>query len=102
MINTKEYITSSGNEWKVHAKNGKVLGTHSTKTDAVKQLQAIEINKHKEELSGKEEREINEKNKKATKKFGKLYDDLTQDEKNRLEEKVIFTSAVSQDLWVVK
>jgi len=45
----KEYITGSGNEWKVHAEDGKVLGTHSSKTDADKQLQAIEISKHKKE-----------------------------------------------------
>ena len=44
----KEYITGSDNEWKVHAEDGEVLGTHTTKSDAEKQLQAIEINKHKE------------------------------------------------------
>jgi len=71
----KEYITGSGSSWKVHAEDGKVLGTHSTKADAVKQLQAIEINKHKKESTNVEEN--------AQKMFGKYYKDLTPEEKKK-------------------
>ncbi|ADM80143.1 hypothetical protein phiAS5_ORF0300 [Aeromonas phage phiAS5] len=43
-----EYIEKRGDEWVVlnHAKT-KVLGTHKTRKEAVDQLQAIEIAKHK-------------------------------------------------------
>lgn len=41
-----EKIVKHGNQWQVKNKKGtKVLGTHSTRKDAVKQLQAIEISK---------------------------------------------------------
>ena len=43
-----EHIEKRGNEWVVLNKDRtKVLGTHSSKKDAVDQLQAIEINKRK-------------------------------------------------------
>ena len=43
-----ERIVKRGSKWAVVSKDGsKTLGTHDTKEDAVKQLQAIEINKHK-------------------------------------------------------
>ncbi|AAQ17831.1 hypothetical protein Aeh1ORF165c [Aeromonas phage Aeh1] len=43
-----EYVEKRGDDWVVlnHAKT-KVLGTHKTKEQAVDQLQAIEIAKHK-------------------------------------------------------
>ena len=73
----KEYITGSDNEWKVHAEDGKVLGTHSTKADATKQLQAIEINKHKESTN------VNEN---AKTMFNKEYKDLTPEEKQKVDD----------------
>jgi hypothetical protein len=42
----KRYITHEGSKWIVHAEDGKVLGTHDNREDAVKQLQAIEAHKH--------------------------------------------------------
>lgn len=43
-----EKVRKRGDKWVVLNKSGKkVLGTHSTKEDAMKQLKAIEINKHK-------------------------------------------------------
>lgn len=46
----KKYITHSGDKWIVHAENGRKLGEHPTEEKAKKQLQAIEINKHKKSL----------------------------------------------------
>jgi len=48
----EEYIKKLPNgKWAVCSKKtGKVLGTHDTKAQAVKQLQAIEINKKKEQI----------------------------------------------------
>jgi hypothetical protein len=43
----KAYITHENDKYIVHAESGKQLGKHDTKGDAEKQLQAIEINKHK-------------------------------------------------------
>jgi hypothetical protein len=43
----KRYITKEGDQFVVHAEDGKVLGKHKTKAEAVAQLQAIEANKHK-------------------------------------------------------
>jgi hypothetical protein len=41
-----EKIRHRGNKWEVTTKDGKkVLGTHSSRKEAVKQLQAIEISK---------------------------------------------------------
>lgn len=40
-----KYITHDGSTWRVHAASGKVLGTHDSKEDAVRQLAAIEANK---------------------------------------------------------
>lgn len=40
------YISHEGGQYVVHAEDGKVLGKHKTKADAVKQLQAIEAHKH--------------------------------------------------------
>lgn len=45
----KRYITHDGSQWVVHAEDGKVLGKHPTKSEAVKQLQAIEAHKHAHE-----------------------------------------------------
>lgn len=43
-----EYIEKRGNKWVVlDSTRTKVLGTHSTKKKAQKQLSAIEINKRK-------------------------------------------------------
>lgn len=39
------YITHSGDEWIVHAEDGKVLGKHKTEADAKKQLAAVEAHK---------------------------------------------------------
>lgn len=44
----RTYITHNDGEYVVHAESGKELGKHKTKEEATKQLQAIEINKHKE------------------------------------------------------
>lgn len=41
-----ETIKRRGNKWVVLSKKGKLLGTHDTKKEAAKQLQAIEISKH--------------------------------------------------------
>lgn len=41
----EKYITRDGDKWVVHAESGKVLGTHDSKADAVRQLAAIEANK---------------------------------------------------------
>src|SRR5579864_4706415 len=43
------YITGSGDEWTVHAEDGKVLGKHKSKADAEKQLAAIEAHKRDKE-----------------------------------------------------
>ena len=46
----EKYIThdKTSGEWLVHAEStGKVLGRHKTKEDAIRQLAAIEENKHK-------------------------------------------------------
>lgn len=53
------YITHEDGQFVVHAEDGKVLGKHKTKADAVAQLQAIEISKHKKSLpeSREEDRE---------------------------------------------
>lgn len=40
-------IRKRGNQWLVLSESEKVLGSHSTKEKAKKQLQAIEISKHK-------------------------------------------------------
>lgn len=45
------YITHEDGQYVVHAEDGKVLGKHKTKADAVAQLQAIEISKHKKSMS---------------------------------------------------
>lgn len=42
----RRYITHSGSEWIVHAEDGKVLGTHGSKAEAVAQLAAVEAHKH--------------------------------------------------------
>lgn len=42
-----ESIKKRGSKWVVLSKKGKVLGTHDTKKEATKQLQAIEISKHR-------------------------------------------------------
>lgn len=42
----QRYITHGGGKWVVHAEDGKVLGTHGTKAEAVKQLAAVEAHKH--------------------------------------------------------
>lgn len=39
-------------KWKVKSESGKILGTHDSKEDATKQLQAIEINKHADSIEG--------------------------------------------------
>ena len=41
-----EVISHEGGKWLVKSKKGKVLGTHDTKGDALKQLAAVEISKH--------------------------------------------------------
>lgn len=41
-----EKIEQEGEKWVVKSEDGKVLGTHDSKPDAVAQLQAIEISKH--------------------------------------------------------
>lgn len=45
-----EYISHSGDKWVVHAEDGKVLGTHDSEDSAKKQLQAIHISQHNEEV----------------------------------------------------
>jgi HK97 family phage prohead protease len=45
----ERYITHEGDEWVVHAEDGKVLGKHKTKADAEAQLEAVEAHKHKED-----------------------------------------------------
>ncbi|AYP28284.1 hypothetical protein HWB92_gp026 [Serratia phage vB_SmaA_3M] len=48
-LNIREHIRKVGDKWEVTNKSGtKVLGTHETEKDAEAQLQAIEINKHKD------------------------------------------------------
>jgi hypothetical protein len=42
-------IVKDGDKWKVTSKDGKTLGTHSTKKDAQKQLAAVEISKYRKE-----------------------------------------------------
>jgi hypothetical protein len=43
-----ERIAQQGSKWVVKPESGdRVLGTHSTKKEALKQLAAIEISKHK-------------------------------------------------------
>ncbi len=41
-------VVKEDGKWKVKSESDKTLGTHDTKEEAEKQLQAIEINKHKE------------------------------------------------------
>ncbi len=41
----EKYITHDGSQWKVHAESGRVLGTHDSKGDAVRQLAAVEAGK---------------------------------------------------------
>jgi len=41
-----EIISHEGGKWLVKSKKGKVLGSHDTKADAMKQLAAVEISKH--------------------------------------------------------
>ena len=43
----KEKIAKRGDKWVVLSSDDKTLGTHDTKEEATKQLQAIEISKHK-------------------------------------------------------
>lgn len=45
------YITHEGGQYVVHAEDGKVLGKHKTKGEAVAQLQAIEANKGRSQSS---------------------------------------------------
>jgi len=40
-------VKPSGSQFKVVSKSGKTLGTHPTKKKAIRQLRAIEANKHK-------------------------------------------------------
>lgn len=40
-------VKKEGSRYVVRSKGGKKLGTHSTKSDALKQLRAIEISKHR-------------------------------------------------------
>src|SRR5439155_22860390 len=42
----EKYITHEHGKWQVHSESGKLLGTHDTKQDAVRQLAAIESHKH--------------------------------------------------------
>jgi hypothetical protein len=41
----EKYITHEGGKWQVRAESGKILGTHDSKGDAVRQLAAVEANK---------------------------------------------------------
>ena len=41
-------ITKEGNKYVVRSKSGKKLGVHVSRKQAMKQLWAIEINKHKQ------------------------------------------------------
>lgn len=45
------YITHDGDEWVVHAEDGKVLGKHKTKAEAEAQLEAVEAHKHEEKAA---------------------------------------------------
>jgi hypothetical protein len=50
----KQMIKKNGKKWQVTDSTGKkVLGTHATKTEAQKQLAAIEISKKKRKAKGK-------------------------------------------------
>lgn len=40
-------IVKRGNKWVVKSKGGRTLGTHDTEADALAQLRAVEISKHK-------------------------------------------------------
>ena len=51
----EKYITNQDGKWQVHAESGKVLGTHDSKTDAVRQLAAVEANKRPKEKAAGEE-----------------------------------------------
>lgn len=115
---TKEYITHSGSSWTVHAEDGKVLGTHGSEGEAKKQLQAIEINKHKQGLKygGYESPEPGELGKKGKDILKKTYAGVrsgqdssspedkekaakiawSQVKKSGAKEMVIFTSAFGQ------
>lgn len=42
-----KYIRHQGNEWVVHARDGRVLGRHGSKEDAQRQLDAIHVSQHK-------------------------------------------------------
>jgi hypothetical protein len=46
-METTAIIKHEGGKWKLYSHAGKLLGTHDTKEDAVKQEQAIQINKAK-------------------------------------------------------
>jgi hypothetical protein len=45
----EKYITNDDGEFQVRSEDGKVLGTHASKDEAVAQLRAIEANKHKKD-----------------------------------------------------
>ena len=42
-------IKKKGDKFQVTTESGRVLGTHETRAAAVKQLQAVEISKHRRE-----------------------------------------------------
>jgi len=46
-LNKESYIKKVDNKWIVYSESGKELGKHDTEKEAVAQLQAIEISKHK-------------------------------------------------------
>ena len=45
----ERYIKEKDGKWCVYSESGKLLGEHETKAEAVAQLQAVEISKHKDE-----------------------------------------------------
>jgi len=53
-VQKEAYISHEGDDYVVHAESGKTLGKHKTKEEAEKQLQAIEISKHKKGSIGGE------------------------------------------------
>jgi len=47
-MNVEKKVAKEGDHWVVRSEtNNKVLGKHKTKQDALRQLRAIEANKHK-------------------------------------------------------
>lgn len=44
-VDRRDFITREGSKWLVKSETGKTLGTHPSKEEAVKQLQAVEANK---------------------------------------------------------